>query len=290
MFNDSKSDSDGSVHGEALGSGLRSERAAPATASMPLESFTPIPHAHGSKLWVVLFVVWLVLTGLLIGLYFKTGKRRPPSWPTMSEVIPVFAISSVSGWILTVPICIVVSAKRSRVWRLEPGEWLAIALGWGTLVILAIHFTNAYRLRHDHPGFVSEVTMHITLMVQAIPFAIAAIMMRNRPWWCGFFLTIAGLMLVRFFPYVGAVVVLVGLPLMVVLFFTTIVMDVRQREPRSWLHWSGVVTMALLLFGINALVFSDVFTTIANVLTSIITAITTFIGEAMHAISSGIFG
>jgi hypothetical protein len=207
---------------------------------------------------IAYFMAWTAVTAVLLAVMTQTTDSMPRASPWLTAYIALQA--TLSGWIYFGGLLILWHAVRRTLWRLEPGEWLTLCLANAFFLTLATQLLGRLLIHWAGSSIYAWLSTLALFQIGAMAggYVVAAVAQRRRPLWCGVFAIIGVppllLMLLGWMrllsnatPTLAAVLfvaIAVGLVLLLV---GAIVGDRRRREPRHWLHWSGVVITCLIL-------------------------------------------
>lgn len=265
---------------------------APALSIPPSPSHIANPK-HVPRLSIGYLLTWTAVTAaVLAGMQAEGSFGRSGAvsgWAML--LMPLFAAAV--GWLLFGSMLLAWHTVRCTKWPLEPGEWLILVLTNAVVVCLAMIVWERYAWRVvDKTDPYSYETFHALQSAiqfrrwiqQAIPGEIAVVMLaaalaqRRRPVWCAALVVMATGVLSIYLPIfitsryrhsmpkamvsqyahpflfwsIGLfnVIGLVSLALMA----GGVVLDRMRRQPRHWLHWSGVGLSSVAIAGSLTLV------------------------------------
>lgn len=242
-----------------------------------------LPHVPRLSIGYLLFLTAVTAGSLSLIRFLVGSPGRTAEVVNLARIVPGMLVFS---WTASASLMIGWHAARRTLWPLEPGEWAVLAgfvtTGLFLAQIFAVHFAIEFVITDNHtqhrtpnPVGLGERLQWLNLMqvvsvaIMTIPYAAAAVAQRRRRWWLACFTLLAGTLagssivslsvllsdtwnfqLLRAWSAVEIVLVLAAVLLIPIAF----VMDRRRREPRHWLHWSGVALtelfLALLLAGL----------------------------------------
>jgi len=208
----------------------------------------PLPHVP--RLSIGFGLLWTTATAGVLSLVARTGEFGHLRF-AIHYVILVVSVA-IMGWLLSGALLLVWHAARGTLWPTEPGEWLVLGAA-GTLVLRKLE-QIVYRLSGPQDPLswlgIRSVSLEMCAFAPiAALFIAGAIAQRRRPWWAAAlwaisFATLPEIMPVAMYPFVWTppwAVYLGGVGLLLSLMTAGVISDWRRREPRHWLHWSGVL-------------------------------------------------
>jgi hypothetical protein len=154
-------------------------------------------------------------------------------------------------------------SRRLRGMRfpVQPGEWLMVTFGIGNLVNLTVYLALMAMDNRDQSTFGGFIIFHsVRQLVHTAEFLMPAVMCKDSVAWRAFFwvatavsLLALGLVLVgivdemsffRFFQ--PGIFRGVTLGICALIFALAVIGDLLRRTNRAWVHWVGVVSLAVL--------------------------------------------
>jgi len=237
---------------------------------------SPLPHVP--RLSIGFLLLWTACTAVVLSVMPRLGYQAYPRH--VLDFAIFIASAAIMGWLLAGGLLVLWHAARRTLWPMEPGEWLVV--GAASTLVLRAGEQMTYRLllwlNWRNPleviGVQSISLEAVALAGIAAVFVVGAIAQRRRIWWAAMlwaivFATLPEMMPRAMYPFVWTppwATYLGGMVLLLSLATAGIVSDQRRREPRHWLHWSGValfwlgsalIATILLLYGLGMVRVGD---------------------------------
>jgi hypothetical protein len=239
----------------------------PAVASA---AATPPPFpAAAPRLSIMHLLIWTTTSAAMMAFYnLVMSLQRSSTHESAAEMLRTPVMMTLQtlwamgmGAYLGGALMFVSRRLRGMRFPVQPGEWLMVTFGIGTVINLFVYLAVMAAVDRDRSGMHWFFIFHSARqLVHSAEFLIPALLCKDRLAWRAFFWVSAivsllslGLVLVGFIDEMSFFRIFQPgifrwffLGLCALIFLLAVVGDLRRRTPRGWVHWVGVASMAVL--------------------------------------------
>jgi hypothetical protein len=224
------------------------------------------------RLSIMHLMIWTAMSGVMMGFYNLTESLqtdRPSKsiteWINSPINLALRTVASMAGGANLCGVLLLIDRRRRGIrFPVEPGEWLLVWQGIGTIIGLTMYLAlTTTRILVDEGYVWSTIYQLVSSMIVIAEYMFPWLLCKDNRDWRRFFFTATVLSFLSMFMMLANIalpVVLIPFNPMgpirwvavgvgMLMFACAIGGDIRRRTSRSWVHWVGVVTLSLQFLG-----------------------------------------